>query len=443
MGVTLVGPALLDLADQVGSNVNQLSSHALVIQAIFYTVTALGGGVLCRYVNRQWFLIVCILVCAATQIWTPFTDSLLMLTICLSVSSAFGGGIDVAANAWLLAIWRGGSTHLMQGLHFSWALGSAVAPLVMAPYLSVRNETLSENRTKLEGGAEKMLYQTLTSNHETLSNETQTSESEIYIIYYASGALYIILASIFIALYYFVPYSESNEKSDMADAIEDSSEYTFSKCASALIIGIAIVIICFDAGAEVSTFDYNTAFIVGLHFPKKTGAYISSARGFAFAAARAIAGFVAIKVSINIILLFSMFLLLGANFLLAFASMPQRILATALDQGTVETLLWIGFCMMGFGVGPIYPGTMSYTEKYVKLSDFTCGLFVSVGSINIILNLAVVGKYLEEIPIILIYNVLAAAIVMIVMFISLMIIVKRTAKPIVNEKNFTFRRIDE
>ena len=86
---------------------------------------------------------------------------------------------------------------------------------------------------------------------------------------------------------------------------------------------------------------------------------------------------------------------------------------------------------------------MSYTEKYVKLSDFTCGLFVSVGSINIILNLAVVGKYLEEMPIIMIYNVLAAAIVMIVMFISLMIIVKRTAKPIVNEKNPTIRRIDE
>lgn len=229
----------------------------------------------------------------------------------------------------------------------------------------------------------------------------------------------------------------------MADAIEDSSEYTFSKGASALIVGMAIVIICFDSGAEVSTLDYNTAFIVGLHFPKKTGAYISSARGFTFTAARAIAGLIAIKVPINIILLFSMFLFLGANLLLAFASMQQKILATVLDQGTVETLLWIGFSMMGFGVGPIYPGTMSYTEKYVKLSDFTCGLFVSVGSINIILNLAVVGEHLEKTPIIMIYNVLVAAIVMIVVFISLMIIVKKTAKRIVNEKNLRIRRIDE
>lgn len=53
---------------------------------------------------------------------------------------------------------------------------------------------------------------------------------------------------------------------------------------------------------------------------------------------------------------------------------------------------------MGFGSGPVYPGTMSNTEKYVKLSDFTCGLFASVGSTNIILNLVLVWKYLEEIP---------------------------------------------
>lgn len=50
---------------------------------------------------------------------------------------------------------------------------------------------------------------------------------------------------------------------------------------------------------------------------------------------------------------------------------------------------------MGLGFSPVNPETMSYTEKYVKISNFTCRPFVSVGSIDVIPNLVVVGKYLE------------------------------------------------
>lgn len=105
----------------------------------------------------------------------------------------------------------------------------------------------------------------------------------------------------------------------------------------------------------------------------------------------------------------AMIMLLGAILLLAFVSMQQQISSDPLPQSTVERLLWVGFALMGFGFGLIYPETMNYTERYVKLSDFTCGVFVSVGSINIILNLVLVGQYLEEMPIISIYSVLVAA----------------------------------
>lgn len=416
MGVSFLGPALIDVAERINSDIDEISSKASIPSSFVSLVAAIGIGFLIRFINRQWFIIASFFVVGSGYIWLPNVTSILSLAFCLSVESIFHLGIDIASNAWLLALWRGGSTHLMQGLHCTWAFGSAVAPLVVAPFLSLNgtevtifNKTLNKNVTFFVSG----------------------TESRIIVPYYISAGLHVIFGIIFMILYFFIRYDESNEKSESDSHTEKNSNVTFSKLSSAIVVGMAIIAICTTEGAEVSTAHFTPAMIVGLGFSKSMGAYMSSARAFIYAISRIIGGFAACKFPIQIILFFSFFTVLGSCVIIIIATN----IATASPQVS-EALLWIGFAFMGLGYGPIYPGIMSFTESYVKLSDFTVGLFIAVGSVNVILQFYVIGHWIKPMPTILIYYVISSVSVSLIVFISLILFIRKTAKPVVRETDW-------
>ena len=129
--------------------------------------------------------------------------------------------------------------------------------------------------------------------------------------------------------------------------------------------------------------------------------------------------------SIKIIILISFATVLGSNIIIIIAS----FIAIS-SPGLSEAMLWVGFTLLGFGFGPIYPGIMSFTESYIKLTDLTISLFIAIGSVPIILSFYLVGHWIAQLPIIMIYFVLACVIVSFATFIGLIIFIKNTAKPI-------------
>lgn len=401
---------LLDIADQINSNVDNISTKASIPSSFVTLISAILVGYVLRFLNRQWFLIVSLFAIAImVTLWLPNTYSVIGLALFLSVSSIASMGIDITSNSWLLAIWRGGSAHLLQGLHFTWAFGSAVGPLVMAPFLSVKT-----NVTVVH-------FNETTQLNETSFNVTQ-SDSHFYIPYYLVGALNAISGLIFIVLFITIRYDEREENSDSTET-DSSTKYTFSKSASATVIGLALFSVCALEGAEVSTAHYMPTMIVGLGFTKTKAAYMASARGAVYTFSRVIAGYAATKLSIKIILIISFVTVVGSNVLVIIGSN----LADS-NPGLAEGLLWIGFSLIGLGFGPIHPGLISFNENYIKLTDFTVGLFSAVGSISVILNFYVVGHWIESEPIIMIYYVLGCMIVSLILFVILIIFVEKKSK---------------
>uniref|UniRef100_A0A6B0VGD0 Putative mucin-5ac n=1 Tax=Ixodes ricinus TaxID=34613 RepID=A0A6B0VGD0_IXORI len=66
----------------------------------------------------------------------PFCAQLSTLMACSAITGITMGFLDTGGNVWCLDLWGRHSAPFMQGLHFCFALGALVAPLIAEPFLS-------------------------------------------------------------------------------------------------------------------------------------------------------------------------------------------------------------------------------------------------------------------------------------------------------------------
>lgn len=427
----VVPTAMDDIVKMVRSDVATFSKSAMVSHTVVYCFAAVIGGSLSYLINRQLYLTISLLVSAGAKIWLPFTSTLLQATICQALSGLGGAGIDVATNAWLLAIWREGSGSLMQTMHFCFAVGTSLSPLLTEPFLSSSRVAVNETTTLLTIGNQTIDNQT--TGNQTIGNQTtenQTviqSESQIHIPLFICGALYLVSTLSFSLLHFVSPYDEKNERMKEKEEKELNTS-SFSPRLSRLVLAIASLILMFDVGSEVSTFDYNTVFVIRNGFNAHKAAFVSSVKSISFTLSRAVAAVVAVKVPIRIVLYFSICInAIGNGIILYSTKLPVQSLDTSTDEEMVtkETMIWLGFAFIGFGFGPLYPAVLSFVENYIKLTTFICGVFVFVGAWSTILNFLVVGKFIEEYVNVLTYFNLISITGVAISFILLDVIVRK------------------
>lgn len=106
-----------------------------------YLASAPIGLVLDHFLDRKLILLANLCLLAATIFLVPLckavlsdaTHSLVALYTVSSINGVSSGIIEAIANVWLLEIWPSDkTTPFMQGLHFSFSIGCAVAPMVVA-----------------------------------------------------------------------------------------------------------------------------------------------------------------------------------------------------------------------------------------------------------------------------------------------------------------------
>ncbi|XP_067670539.1 sodium-dependent glucose transporter 1A-like [Haliotis asinina] len=133
------GPAFLDLAQITGSNVEEAS--------VFYTSLAVGGligsvfmGVLIDKLakHRQTLLASSCLLTAASACVIPWSRNY-ALTICIfGVNGLLTTAFDSGGNVDMLSTWGVEGKLFIQILHFFYAIGTILAPLIMEPFLAER-----------------------------------------------------------------------------------------------------------------------------------------------------------------------------------------------------------------------------------------------------------------------------------------------------------------
>lgn len=121
---------------------------------------------------------------------TPFLSSYLVFSVITVFKMIAAGGTDCAQNVWILELWPGKDAWL-QALHFSFAVGCALGPLLVEPFLSVDYNKDNGEMDKINGK---------TSGHaklDDLSNETR-----IHIPYAISGMSSVVAGCYILYLYF-------------------------------------------------------------------------------------------------------------------------------------------------------------------------------------------------------------------------------------------------
>lgn len=286
--------------------------------------------------------------------------------------------IDVASNAWVIEIWPENPNPFMQGLHFSFAIGTSLAPLIAVPFLPSFN----------------------TSDPNTTLSSQEVEEYHVFVPFTIVSSVIFVAASSLLLVYIFKPYKQVKRQTTISSESLKSSGSDSSSCGSGervevgmkvLILVLTAAILCFHVGMEMNVFNYAETFAVKLGYEQKTGAFLTSAFSTAFTLSRGLDILLATKFAPSTIVYFNLTLvLIGNTVLYLFSSNTPLLLAT-------------GLVFLGLGFGGISPAVYSFIESCFPVTNKICGFFVFSSSISSIVNPIIIGSWVEMYPYVFVY----------------------------------------
>ncbi|CAL8395510.1 unnamed protein product [Arctogadus glacialis] len=129
MSISVLGPTFQDLADNLNRNISNIS-FVFVGRSAGYIGGSLIGGVLFDCMNPHLLLGFSLLVTAAGMCAIPFCKMAAVLTCLMSSIGVSMGILDTGGNVLVLQTWGDRAGPHLQALHFSFAAGAFVSPVL-------------------------------------------------------------------------------------------------------------------------------------------------------------------------------------------------------------------------------------------------------------------------------------------------------------------------
>ncbi|XP_057678059.1 sodium-dependent glucose transporter 1 [Corythoichthys intestinalis] len=129
MGISVVGPTFEDLALNVNTDISNIS-YIFIGRSAGYIGGSLLGGVLFDCMNPNLLLGFSMLITACGMCAIPFCKHALLLTGFMSSIGISMGILDTGGNVLILNTWGAQAGPHMQALHFSFAAGAFVSPII-------------------------------------------------------------------------------------------------------------------------------------------------------------------------------------------------------------------------------------------------------------------------------------------------------------------------
>ncbi|XP_020024289.1 sodium-dependent glucose transporter 1 isoform X1 [Castor canadensis] len=393
MSIAILGPTFQDLARNVNRNISSLSL-IFVSRATGYLSGSMVGGVLLDYMNHFLLLGVSMLATTVGLYLIPFCKIAVLLVVMMSVIGVSIGILDTGGNVLILAIWGDKGAPHMQALHFSFALGAFLAPLLAK--LALGTTTMSaENHT--ENG---FLPSALNRSSEADSGSLFGVPEDMNLLWaYASVGTYILVVSIFLFALFFKK-SSRQEKSTAS-----AQEYRRAKYHKALLC-LLFLFFFFYVGAEVTYGSYIFSFAtthVGMD--EKEAAGLNSIFWGTFAAFRGLAIFFAACLQPGTMIVVSNIgTLTSSLFLVLFDKSPL--------------CLWIASSVYGASMATTFPSGISWIEQYTTINGKSAAFFVigaALGEMAIPAIIGILQGQYPDLPVVL-YTCLGSAIFTAVLF---------------------------
>jgi FHS family Na+ dependent glucose MFS transporter 1 len=380
---------------------------------------ALISGFLFHCISRQVCLIVYMALMAATIYGFSFAQSLFMLNALAVINGITSGGCDTASNVMTLELWGAKCGPFIQALHFCFALGTSMAPQILAPFLPA---THPANITTL---------------NETATNETVTDSSEEIvtvtnlIIPFGIGTVIIAASCIaFLISHFVIPFksiavASRAISSPNADTSGEASAMSILSAINWLgdsqnrqvikLIGFSCLIITIYSGMEIIYFEFLPTFLQKIDnpFTARDASYVSSAMGYSFTCGKVLGITMAVWFRAHIIIYLNLIVL-------AVATIVMLTLSNLSHEAA-----WIGNVLMGLGFSSVFVSIYAFIEEQLKVTNTISALFVFSAGLTAMVYPPIVGNYIETHPLFLIWLTRVSVGITLIMFTVLYAMVRR------------------
>ncbi|XP_078503136.1 sodium-dependent glucose transporter 1-like [Lissotriton helveticus] len=380
LAIAVLGPTFKQLSENVNSNVANMS-FIIVVRAFGYVGGSMTGGILFDCMNQKLLLGLAMLITSLGLYVIPWCTKVLLLTAIMAVIGMSLGCSDTGGNIVILDAWGKNSGPHLQALHFSFALGAVIAPLLSKMALNLRplQESESKNTSVLLHNRNMELF---------------GLEISIDMLPYIVISTYILLVSFAL----FILFLQSIQKHEKMVETEDEQQTAMYHNALMLLM---FLFFFFNVGAEVAygsyVFTYATTFV---HMDETKAAGLNSVFWGAFAVIRALAIFFAVYMYPGTIILLSV---VGCT--------ASSLLMVLFNQSSL--VLWAGTAVFGASLAASLPSGISWARQYTTISGKSASLFVigsALGEMGIPVIVGFLQGKFEEFPV-LMYTMLGCSVI--------------------------------
>ncbi|XP_069052295.1 sodium-dependent glucose transporter 1 [Lepisosteus oculatus] len=381
MSIAVLGPTLEDLAINVNKNISNIS-YIFVGRALGYIGGSVVAGVLFDCVNHYLLLGFSMLATAFGMFAVPFCKKPLLLTALMCSVGVSMGFLDTGGNVLILSTWGAQSGPHMQALHFSFAAGAVVSPVLAKLLLGAAPPA---GRNVSAGAAPHAAGHISKALSPPLGFAQGRGGSLKSTWAYTVIGIFVLLVSLF----FLILYSRSSPSRERAKA--SSETRVVSRHHNALILLLFFFFFCY-VGAEVAygsfIFTYAKDF-AGMD--KSEAAGLNSVFWATFAAVRGLAIFFAACLPPGAMILLS---LVGCTVSSLFLTLFSRSRAA----------LWAGSAVYGASMATTFPSGISWVEQYTTVTGRSAAVFVVGAALGEMVIPAVVGFLLgqtRELPVLM------------------------------------------
>ena len=310
----------------------------------------------------------------------------------------FAAAIDVASNAWMLEMWQEGTNSLMQAMYLMFAIGQALGPVIVEPYLSDDRKN-DDKKSEIDINMQNVTAISLQEQHLNTSTRIIVPFAVSCIIM-SGGMIAVFLLRTFMA--YQSPGKEPIDDVSEGDespnkerniVIASIKQASISRCRFLLLVLLGSLFFAFHSGVRYNTLTFIPKFakMSQLQLSKSTASYMVSVFTGSYAVARAFSILIAAKVPVRDMLFVNLMLIGAGNVLLAIFS------------NTWELMIWLSLVILGVGHSSVIPGIYAFMEEKVRVTNFVCGSFSFFSTTASVFTTILLGNLIESNPFVFLY----------------------------------------
>ncbi|GCB63557.1 hypothetical protein scyTo_0009681 [Scyliorhinus torazame] len=369
MTIAILGPTFQELATNVNRNISDIS-YIFVGRSLGYAGGSLVGGLLFDCTNPHLLIGISMLMTALGMFAIPWCTKAVLLTALMSLIGISMGFLDTGGNLLILLTWGKNVGPYMQALHFSFALGAFVAPILAKPLLGNLGKTIN-------GSGNSLLANTKNSLHSKSARLLDILKTTVSAFDPFTWTYLVIGSFVFlISMLFFIIYLKNGPSRNRAG--NSSPEASFTRYRNAILF-LLFFFFFWYVGAEVAygsyIFTYAKEFV---HFNDNQAAGLNSFFWGTFATGRGIAIFLATCLYPGTMILLS---LIGCTI--------SSLLLTLYNTNIIS--LWLGTGLYGVSMAATFPSGVSWVKQYTNTTGKSAALFVFGAALGEMVVPALVG----------------------------------------------------